>query len=264
MITNPNDPRSPDHEDSMTASTLRSMPASTPEKPSPTPLPKMQLFILLYIQLAEPITAHIILPFIVQLIQDTGVTNGDITRVGYYTGLVESLFFLTETLTILQWGRISDKIGRKPVLLIGLFGLTLSMLSFGLSRTFFTVVASRALAGALNGNTGVIKCMMGEITDETNVAQGFSFLPLMWAIGNIFGPLLGGLLQHPYDRLGGLFHRSQFWKNYPYFLPCVTASIFSFSGLIIGGCLLKEVGYNISSRGWACIDFFVDTISTAP
>ena len=88
---------------------------------------------------------------------------------------------------ILQWGRLSDHVGRKPVLLLGLFGLALSMMCFGLSHTFWAVVASRALAGALNGNTGVIKCMLAEITDETNLDRGLSFLPIIWSVGNIIG-----------------------------------------------------------------------------
>lgn len=52
----------------------------------------------------------------------------------------ESLFFATETLTVLQWSRISDYTGRKPIILVGLFGTIISMLSFGLSRTFWALV----------------------------------------------------------------------------------------------------------------------------
>lgn len=99
----------------------------------------------------------------------------------------ESTFFLVETLFVLQWGRLSDKIGRKPVVLIGLLGLALSMLFFGLSRTFPALVASRSLVGLLNGNVGVLKSMLGEITDDTNVAQGFAFLPIVWSTGATIG-----------------------------------------------------------------------------
>ena len=88
---------------------------------------------------------------------------------------------------ILQWGRLSDRIGRKPILLMGLSGLGLSMVCFGLSRTFWAIVASRALAGALNGNSGVIKCMLSEITDETNLDRGLSFMPMIWSLGNTIG-----------------------------------------------------------------------------
>jgi MFS family permease len=51
-----------------------------------------------------------------------------------------SLFFATQALTVLHWSRISDHIGRKPVILTGLFGLSISMYCFGLSRTFWGLV----------------------------------------------------------------------------------------------------------------------------
>lgn len=158
-------------------------------------------------QLCEPITATIIFPFVFRLVNETGVTKGNEDRTGYYSGIIvcsflsswtftpqpynrsaqESTFFLVETLFILQWGRLSDKIGRKPVVLIGLSGLTLSMFSFGLSRTFPALVASRSLAGLLNGNVGVLKSVLGEITDDTNTAQGFAFLPIVWSVGSTIG-----------------------------------------------------------------------------
>jgi len=72
--------------------------------------------------------------------------------VGYYAGLIDSLYYVAEAATVLQWGRISDRIGRKPVLLIGLMGSALSMLCFGLSRTFTALVISRCFCGVLNGN----------------------------------------------------------------------------------------------------------------
>jgi MFS family permease len=99
----------------------------------------------------------------------------------------ESLFFFTESLLILQWGRLSDRVGRKPVLLMGVFGLALSMICFGFSKTFWALVISRALAGALNGNVGVVKSMLGEITDDSNMPQAFAFLPICWAGGSTIG-----------------------------------------------------------------------------
>lgn len=52
----------------------------------------------------------------------------------------ESVFFLTEAMFVLQWARISDYIGRKPVLLTGMAGLCMSMICFGLSKTFLHLV----------------------------------------------------------------------------------------------------------------------------
>jgi MFS family permease len=47
------------------------------------------------------------------------------------------MFFATQAITVLHWSRLSDVVGRKPIILIGLFGLSLSMFSFGLSTTYW-------------------------------------------------------------------------------------------------------------------------------
>lgn len=70
---------------------------------------------------------------------------------------------------------------------MGLFGLGLSVTSFGLSKTLVQLIISRALAGALNGNVGVFKTMLGEISDETNFATLASFMPLVWSSGVAVG-----------------------------------------------------------------------------
>ena len=56
----------------------------------PTPLPKFQVFIVYLIQFAEPITALVIYPFVNQFVRDTGITNGDETKTGYYAGVIVS------------------------------------------------------------------------------------------------------------------------------------------------------------------------------
>ncbi|KAJ7910226.1 hypothetical protein B0H13DRAFT_2487893 [Mycena leptocephala] len=105
-----------------------------------TPLPKFQLFILLWVQLAEPLTSQVIYPFINKLVGELPITGGDEEKIGYYAGLIESLFFVTEAFTVLQWSSMSDRVGRKPILLTGLFGLSLSMISFGMSKSYGALV----------------------------------------------------------------------------------------------------------------------------
>jgi hypothetical protein len=58
-----------------------------------TPLPKFQLFLVLLIQIAEPITAIVIYPFVNQFVRDTGITHGDNKKTGYYAGVIVSLPF---------------------------------------------------------------------------------------------------------------------------------------------------------------------------
>ncbi|EGN98724.1 hypothetical protein SERLA73DRAFT_181341 [Serpula lacrymans var. lacrymans S7.3] len=210
------------------------------QKKQRTPLPWRQFSIILFLQLAEPLTSQVISPFAPQLIRDIGITNGDETKVGYYVGLMHSLFFATQALTVLHWSRISDHIGRKPVILTGLFGLSASMYCFGLSKTFAGLVLSRALNGALNGNIGVIKSMMVEITDSTSLPQAYAYMPIAWSSGGTLGPLIGGALARPADRFPDVFGNSEFFKTYPYFLACAVPATFSAVAWIVTSIFLKE------------------------
>jgi len=74
----------------------------------------------------------------------------DAKNVGYYSGLIESAFAFTQFLTILQWGRASDRIGRRPILITGLSGVSISILVFGFSRNLPMMIAARCIAGALS------------------------------------------------------------------------------------------------------------------
>ncbi|KAI6147182.1 major facilitator superfamily domain-containing protein [Pisolithus tinctorius] len=204
-----------------------------------TPLPKTQLGLVLFVLLAGPMSAQYIFPFINQLIRELDVTGGDDRKVGYYAGVIESLFYVTQALTMLYWSRLSDHIGRKPVLLVGLMGLSVSNLCFGLSRTFWTLVASRCIAGALNANVGVLKSVIGEITDNTNMAQAFALIPVAFTVGALIAPLYGGSLGRPHDYWPELFSGS-FWVQYPYFLPCVVSASFAAYSFFITALFLEE------------------------
>jgi MFS family permease len=64
------------------------------------------------------------------------------------------------------WGGLSDRIGRKPVLLMGCLGTIASLLVVGLSGSFWMALAGRLLGGALNGNIGVIQTMVAELVQN--------------------------------------------------------------------------------------------------
>ncbi|KAE9402502.1 MFS general substrate transporter [Gymnopus androsaceus JB14] len=209
-------------------------------KPQRTPLPWFQFSLVLFLQLAEPLTSQVIYPFLPQLIRDIGITGGDETKVGHYVGLLQSLFFLTQAMTVLHWSRISDRVGRKPVILVGLFGLSMSMYCFGLSTTFWGLVLSRSLNGALNGNIGVIKSIMAEMTDATNISQAYAYMPIAWSTGGVLGPMIGGALANPAKQFPHLFGDNEFLKMYPYFLPCAVPATFSAIAWLVTFMFLKE------------------------
>ncbi|KAJ7090646.1 major facilitator superfamily transporter [Mycena epipterygia] len=205
-----------------------------------TPLPKRQLAIIMLVQICEPLASQSIYPYINQLVSELDITGGDEKKVGYYAGLVSrSLFFMTEAMTVLHWSRASDRVGRKPILLIGLFGTSVSMLCFGLSRTFWALVASRCLTGLLNGNIGVMKSAMGDMTDPSNRAEGFAYIPVVWDAGAALGPLVGGFLARPHDHFPRLFS-GRFWQEFPYFLPCLATGGFVLLTCLVVLALFKE------------------------
>lgn len=209
-------------------------------KKKATPLPWFQFSITLFLQLAEPLTSQVIYPFMPELIRDLGVTHGNESQVGYYVGMMQSIFFLTQACTVLHWSSISDRVGRKPVILTGLFGLSVSMYCFGLSRTFWGLVLSRSLNGALNGNIGVIKSMMAEMTDETNISKAYAYMPIAWSTGGTLGPIIGGSLSRPAERFPHIFGDNDFLKKYPYFLPCAVPATFSAIAWLVTFLFLKE------------------------
>ncbi|KIK60234.1 hypothetical protein GYMLUDRAFT_43976 [Collybiopsis luxurians FD-317 M1] len=205
-----------------------------------TPLPKRQIFLTLLIQLSEPITAMVIYPFIIKAVHGTGITQGDEKRTGYYAGIIESLFFISESLSAYHVGRASDFYGRRPVLLIGPLGLSIAMVIFGLSKSFWSMVVSRTLMGAFNGNIGVTKTVMAESTNETNRADAFTLMPLVWTIGTVIGSALGGVLADPARTWPSIFGKVSFFEQYPWFLPCFAAGLLAFCAFALSCWGLKE------------------------
>jgi len=98
---------------------------------------------------------------------------------------------------------------------------------------------SRCITGALNGNIGITKSVMGELTDATNRAQGFALLPMTWSIGIMFGPAIGGSLARPQDHFPRIF-AAGFWGDYPYFLPSLVAAMFAAAAFITILLFLNE------------------------
>lgn len=97
----------------------------------------------------------------------------------------------------------------------------------------------------LNGNVGVLKSSLGELTDHTNEALAFSFMPVAWTLGAALGPMLGGLLANPAKRFPQLFGHSQFFREYKYALPCFVGAVFPLIGIVIAYFFLQEVSDGI-------------------
>lgn len=154
-----------------------------PSKDAPTPLPLAQLACLCLVRMCEPINFTHIFPYVNQMLVEMNVTD-DLSRVGFYSGLVESAFAVAQLFSIYQWARLSgafpvfltcvtadayvspDIIGRRPVIFskfleastvinalnkvhpvaphaVGILGMGIASLVFGLSRTLAGVILAR-------------------------------------------------------------------------------------------------------------------------
>lgn len=93
----------------------------------------------------------------------TKYLKGDEKDASFYSGLLVSGYAVAETITAMGWGVLSDKYGRKPVVLVGLVGVAISCLILGFAENFWVALAARFVGGALNGNVSVMQTMVAEI-----------------------------------------------------------------------------------------------------
>ncbi|KAK0868613.1 hypothetical protein LTS02_003454 [Friedmanniomyces endolithicus] len=187
-----------------------------------TPLPKGQLAILALIALAEQTALNSISPYIPEMAATfPEVGEG---QVGMYVGLIASSFALAQFTTNFAWGWLSDRIGRKPVVLTGTFLTACGFLAFGFCKHLWQAVLVQVFMGLVNGNQAVISTCLGEITDRSNQSRAFTYLPVIYGLGGITGPIVGGLMVMGYDPS----HPDR-PNTYPYLLP----NLFSAAILIL-------------------------------
>ncbi|HEU4454918.1 MAG TPA: MFS transporter [Longimicrobium sp.] len=105
-----------------------------------------------------------------------------------------ALYSLMQFLFAPWWGRVSDRVGRRPVLLLGLFGSAASYLALGLAGSLPLLFAARAVNGFAGANVGVAQAYVADVTGPHDRAKGMGMIGAAFGLGFIFGPALGGLL----------------------------------------------------------------------
>ena len=123
-------------------------------------------------RIAEPIALTSVAPYAYDLLKS--LVNDDSKDAAFYAGLFFAAFSFAESLTGVLWGTLSDRIGRKPVLLLGCAGTIVSTLVIGFAQNVWVALIGRALGGALNGNVGVVQTVVAELTKNPKHERGFA------------------------------------------------------------------------------------------
>eukprot|EP01105_Mastigella_eilhardi_P017667 TRINITY_DN4069_c0_g1_i1.p1 TRINITY_DN4069_c0_g1~~TRINITY_DN4069_c0_g1_i1.p1 ORF type:complete len:579 (+),score=107.38 TRINITY_DN4069_c0_g1_i1:26-1762(+) len=205
----------------------------------PRGIPARRLLPLCLLLFCESFTASAVASYVGFMMVDLGVAESPEDS-GYYSGVLYSVFFGCQFLSSFFISVLSDKFGRRTLILLGSFGNMLATISFGFSFNYAWAAASRALNGLLNGNVSVIKNYLADISDGSNRVQTFSLIGLMWGIGSIVGTSVSGFLARPAIQYPNIFSSKGIFGRFPYALPnLVSASLLAF-GLVLSFFFLPE------------------------
>ncbi|KAJ1811126.1 hypothetical protein LPJ77_000296 [Coemansia sp. RSA 2523] len=160
--------------------------------------------------------------------------------IAFYASLLAAAFPICQMMTIMYWSRLSDRIGRRPVLMIGLLGYLVSFLMFGICRSFYWALFARCINGLLAGNVAVIKSVFAEISDDTNRPRMMALLPLMWNLGSVGGAAIGGIFADPTHQYPRIFGHMEIFRVFPYLLPCLIGCSITVFGLVMGIFKMEE------------------------
>jgi DHA1 family tetracycline resistance protein-like MFS transporter len=147
-------------------------------------------FIMLTV-LIDMVAIGLIIPVLPALV---GSFSGSSADQAFWYGVVAFAFGIANFLASPILGALSDRFGRRPVLLLGFLGLTLSFFGTALATALWQIVAIRIVSGAMQANAAIANAYVADITPPEERAKRFGLLGAMMGLGFIVGPVSGGLL----------------------------------------------------------------------
>lgn len=159
---------------------------------------------------------------------------------GRELGWLTAIYALTQTVCAPFWGALSDRIGRKPIISVGIIGYAISLFLFGLASSFWALFIARSLSGILSSATSVASlAYVGDSSSEDERSKNMSQLGAAMSVGVMIGPLLGGVL-----------------AGYSLALPFFTGAGISFIAFILIITLLPEsIERSVQSHKKESFDF---------
>ncbi|MEL7531940.1 MAG: TCR/Tet family MFS transporter [Bacteroidota bacterium] len=182
---------------------------------------KAAVYFILITVLIDVIGFGIIIPVLPKLLED--MLNIDVNVASTYGGILLAVFAVAQFICSPIIGNLSDQYGRRPVLLLALFGLSIDYLIMAFAPDFTWLVVGRIIAGIGGASFTTASAYIADISTEENRAKNFGLIGAAFGIGFIIGPLLGGVF-------GELGVR----------VPFYVAAALSFANFLYGYFILPE------------------------
>src|SRR5579872_2653097 len=134
----------------------------------------------------------ILLPILPYFVKSFGASD-------IVVGLLFSTFSACQFLAGPIWGNVSDRIGRKMVLIVSQIGATIGWFMLAFAHNISTVFVARMIEGTSGGNLSITQAYVADLVEPAQRGKAFTYVGAAFSAGIVFGPLLGGIL---YDRYG--------------------------------------------------------------
>lgn len=151
----------------------------------------------------------------------------------FQVGLLMSIYSGMQFLFSPFWGRLSDRVGRRPIMLLSLLGSSTSYLGFALGGSLASLFISRFFAGLFGANISTAMACIADVTSEKDRSKGMGLIGAAFGLGFVLGPFLGGILGDVGMQLGS---EPPFGMNF----SALVAAIICFANFILACFVLKE------------------------
>ncbi|MBK6377811.1 MAG: TCR/Tet family MFS transporter [Xanthomonadales bacterium] len=169
---------------------------------SHTPVRKAAVIFIFVTVMIDMLAFGIIIPVFPHLVQH--MTGGDIATAVRWTGIMGALFGLMQFVFSPVQGALSDRFGRRPVVLASNFALGLDFILMAMAQTLPILFIGRVISGIASASISTANAYIADVTPKEKRAGAYGLLGAAFGIGFIVGPALGGFL-------GGISVRAPFW-----------------------------------------------------
>ncbi|HKI43921.1 MAG TPA: MFS transporter [Balneolales bacterium] len=139
-------------------------------------------------------------------------------------GLLYSIYSFAQLIFSPIWGSLSDRIGRRPIMLLSTFGNVIAYIIFGLAGSLTVLFLSRLVAGIMGGNISTAQAYVADVTTPEERSKGMGMIGAAFGIGFVVGPALATALIHP------AFANSVRAIGFPHLASLISANKYEFPG----------------------------------